>query len=52
MKDIIQVTRYMNEFGYIMVIKLKLLQLKEMLDAGLISESEYNAKKADLLSRM
>jgi hypothetical protein len=30
----------------------KMKQLKEMLDAGLISESEYNTKKADLLSKM
>jgi hypothetical protein len=30
----------------------KMRQLKEMLDAGLISESEFNTKKADLLSRM
>jgi hypothetical protein len=30
----------------------KMMQLKGMLDAGLISESEYNAKKTDLLSRM
>jgi hypothetical protein len=30
----------------------KMKKLKEMLDAGLISESEYNAKKADLLSKM
>ena len=30
----------------------KLKKLKEMLDAGLITESEYNEKKADLLSRM
>jgi hypothetical protein len=30
----------------------KMKQLKGMLDAGLISESEYNAKKADLLSKM
>jgi|GEM_PF-4710876 len=30
----------------------KMRQLKGMLDAGLISESEYNTKKADLLSRM
>lgn len=37
MKDAIQVTRYMNEFGYIMVIKLKLLQLKEMLDIRQVS---------------
>ena len=30
----------------------KMKQLKGMLDAGLITESEYNAKKADLLSKM
>jgi len=30
----------------------KMKQLKGMLDAGLISESEYDAKKADLLSKM
>lgn len=30
----------------------KLKQLKEMLDASLITEEEYNTKKADLLSRM
>ena len=30
----------------------KMMQLKGMLDAGLITESEYNTKKADLLSRM
>jgi len=30
----------------------KMKQLKGMLDAGLISESEYNTKKAELLSRM
>jgi hypothetical protein len=30
----------------------KMKQLKEMLDAGLINESEYNLKKADLLSKM
>jgi hypothetical protein len=30
----------------------KLKMLKGMLDAGLINESEYNTKKADLLSRM
>ena len=30
----------------------KMKQLKGMLDAGLINESEYNTKKADLLSRM
>ena len=30
----------------------KMKQLKGMLDAGLISESEYNAKKTDLLSKM
>ena len=30
----------------------KLKQLKEMMDAGLIAESEYEAKKAEILSRM
>ena len=30
----------------------KLQQLKQMADAGLISEAEYEAKKADILSRM
>lgn len=30
----------------------KMMQLKGMLDAGLITESEYNTKKADLLSKM
>jgi len=30
----------------------KMKQLKEMLDAGLINESEYNSKKADLLAKM
>lgn len=30
----------------------KLKQLKGMLDTGLISQSEYDAKKADILSRM
>ena len=30
----------------------KMKQLKGMLDAGLITESEYNTKKADLLSKM
>ena len=30
----------------------KLKQLKEMLDIGLISQSEYDTKKADILSRM
>lgn len=30
----------------------KLKKLKEMLDTGLISESEYNTKKADILSKM
>jgi len=30
----------------------KMKQLKGMLDAGLISESEYNTKKTDLLSKM
>jgi len=32
------------------VVKLK--QLKDMLDGGLISQAEYDAKKADILSRM
>jgi hypothetical protein len=30
----------------------KLKQLKDMLDAGLISQKEYDSKKADILSRM
>lgn len=30
----------------------KLRQLKEMLDSGIITESEFNAKKAELLERM
>lgn len=30
----------------------KLEQLKQMLDAGLISAQDYEAKKADILSRM
>ena len=30
----------------------KLKQLKDMLDAGLISQSEYDSKKTDILSRM
>ena len=30
----------------------KLKQLKEMLDAGLIRQSEYDSKKTDILSRM
>lgn len=30
----------------------KLTQLKQMLDAGLITQGEYDTKKADLLSRM
>jgi hypothetical protein len=30
----------------------KLKQIKEMLDAGLISQAEYEAKKTELLSRM
>lgn len=30
----------------------KLMKLKEMLDAGLITTEEYDAKKADILSRM
>lgn len=30
----------------------KMKQLKGMLDAGLVTESEYSAKKADLLSKM
>lgn len=30
----------------------KLKQLKDMLDASLISQAEYDAKKADILSRM
>lgn len=30
----------------------KLTKLKSMLDAGLITEEEYNTKKADILSRM
>jgi hypothetical protein len=30
----------------------KLTQLKAMLDGGLITEAEYEAKKADILSRM
>lgn len=30
----------------------KLSQLKKMLDAGLITQQEYDAKKADLLARM
>jgi hypothetical protein len=30
----------------------KLKQLKEMLDSGLISQSEYDSKKTDILSRM
>jgi hypothetical protein len=30
----------------------KLKQLKEMMDAGLITETEYEAKKAEILSRM
>ena len=29
-----------------------LSKLKKMLDAGLIEESEYNAKKAEILERM
>ena len=30
----------------------KLEKLKEMLDRGLISESEYNAKKAEIMATM
>lgn len=30
----------------------KLAKLKEMLDRGLLSESEYNAKKAEVLATM
>jgi hypothetical protein len=30
----------------------KLKHLKDMLDAGLISQEEYNSKKGDILSRM
>jgi len=30
----------------------KLKQLKEMLDAGLVSQTEYDSKKTELLSRM
>jgi hypothetical protein len=30
----------------------KLKQLKDMLDTGLISQSEYDSKKADILSKM
>jgi hypothetical protein len=30
----------------------RLKQLKEMADAGLITADEYDAKKADILSRM
>ena len=31
---------------------LKLKQLKQMLDEGLITEAEYEAKKAEILSNM
>jgi hypothetical protein len=30
----------------------QLAKLKKMLDAGLITEDEYNTKKAEILSRM
>ena len=30
----------------------KLKQIKEMLDAGLINQTEYDSKKTELLSRM
>ena len=30
----------------------RLAKLKEMLDRGLISESEYNAKKAEVMATM
>jgi hypothetical protein len=39
-KDVIQFARYVNEFGDIMVVELKLLQFEKVLDVGQISCDE------------
>ena len=40
MKDIVQLTGYMNKFCYIMVIKFKLLQFKKMFNIFKITGDE------------